>query len=205
MSESPQQQIQLRYAPLEDRLLLRINSPDREELKFWFTRRMVKRLWGGFVSLLDQRAAQSGAVDPVSRRAMMAFSHESANAAGDFATPYQERDAAPAPEADAANASSDAAPEARQREAGEVIPLVATCALQNMEDGSVRMTLNPEEGEGISLTMTVSLFHNVCKLFGDSVAKADWDMQLRFPGLEPSAPSGGAKPRSAQGGDGNLH
>ena len=37
-------QIQMRYVPLEDRVLLRLNTSDQDEFRFWLTRRFVVML-----------------------------------------------------------------------------------------------------------------------------------------------------------------
>ena len=38
-------QIQIRFAPVEDRLLMRLSTDDGAEFRFWLTRRYVRIMW----------------------------------------------------------------------------------------------------------------------------------------------------------------
>ena len=50
-------QIQMRFVPLEDRVLWRLNTVDSSGYQFWLTRRYVKLLWPVLLKMLtaDQR------------------------------------------------------------------------------------------------------------------------------------------------------
>ena len=45
-------QIQIRYAPVEDRIVLRLNTEDSSEFRFWITRRYAKILAVSLMKLL---------------------------------------------------------------------------------------------------------------------------------------------------------
>ena len=46
-------QLHVEYAPAEDRILLKFNTVDRQELRFWLTRKFVKSFWDSLQTLLE--------------------------------------------------------------------------------------------------------------------------------------------------------
>jgi hypothetical protein len=83
-------QINLRFAPEQDRLILRMRTVAGEEVSLALTRRFVRGLWPALLEALGRdpkvtaHAPTAGA-----RQAVMAFRHESAVRAADFSKPYQ--------------------------------------------------------------------------------------------------------------------
>lgn len=78
-------QMQLQYQPVQDRLLLRIKTGDRQEFGFQLTRRLVKSLWPALVKALASHDDVVLQRDPEGRAAVMAFKHEAAASKADFA------------------------------------------------------------------------------------------------------------------------
>ena len=70
-------QIQVSFAPAEDRLLLRVSTDEHTEFQFWLTRRYVRLLW----PILEQMVAVTPADHP------SAPTHARASAAGERASP----------------------------------------------------------------------------------------------------------------------
>lgn len=94
-------QLSIAYVPEQDRILVRVNTRQGQELQFWFTRRLTL----GLTPLLDRavadHAARQGgpatshvaAMDAQSKRAMAQFQRAETLKSSDFATPYKSPEA----------------------------------------------------------------------------------------------------------------
>ena len=90
-------QLSIAYVPEQDRILVRVNTKQGQELRFWFTRRLTL----GLTPLLDRAvtdhvARQGGpatshvaAMDALSKKAMTQFQRAETLKTSDFATPYR--------------------------------------------------------------------------------------------------------------------
>ncbi|MBF0164912.1 MAG: hypothetical protein HQM01_10495 [Magnetococcales bacterium] len=155
-------QLQAAYAPVEDRLLLRINTSDRQEFRFWLTRRFVQRLWPALRQTLELQPQVAAMEQPV-RAAMLDFIHEQAVAGADFQAPFAESPATVMP----LGAQPILAASAR---------LVAVSGQEQVW----MFHLHPEQGYGIEVAMDMSLLHAFCKLLADAVSSADWQLGLNL-------------------------
>lgn len=163
------QQIQLRFEPQEDRLLLRLGTNDQNEYRFWLTRRYVRLLWPVLLQLLAKTAGAAAVSDEAARRAVLSFRHEEAVHQSDFDTPFEER--------------------SRNMPLGEVPALLSRVQLKSEPNGTAVLALHPQEGQGVDISMTESLLHGFCKLLADAVTKAEWgiDCRITAPGAAPVA------------------
>ncbi|MDX1528102.1 MAG: hypothetical protein R3337_05705, partial [Gammaproteobacteria bacterium] len=89
-------QIQIRFVPREDRILLRIRTTDSSEFRFWLTRRYVKLLWPVVVKMLKADRRVQLQPNAEAKSAVLSFRHEKVIKEGDFSTKYKE-DAAELP------------------------------------------------------------------------------------------------------------
>lgn len=91
-------QVSVTYVPEQDRMLVRINTTDAEELSFWLTRRLLTGLW----PLMNQALAVQLSV-PASpmpgvttgdsmRHMLVEFRKDALKAQADFSTPYRAED-----------------------------------------------------------------------------------------------------------------
>ncbi len=69
-------QVAFRFLPDEDRLLLLINSHDKQELSFLLTRRFVKLLWPILVDALGDTPDIQRQTSSVAKQAMLDFKNE---------------------------------------------------------------------------------------------------------------------------------
>jgi hypothetical protein len=151
-------QIQMRYNPHEDRILLRILSTERAEFRFWMTRRYVKLLWTVLIKMLERDPAAAVHGDENVRRTMMGFQHANVVSGGEFAKPYEE--------------------------GVSVLPLGADPVLlarvsgKQPDNQKQTLSLHPEKGQGIDLGVNSGLLHMISKLLTDAVAQSDWDLRL---------------------------
>ncbi|MBU6180254.1 MAG: hypothetical protein KGR69_11350, partial [Verrucomicrobia bacterium] len=88
--------MQLTYVATEDRMLFRVNTKERQEFRFWMTRRYVAILWHTLTQLLANRApGAAGApaaplTDPLVEAAKQEIKHQEVVSQADFKTQYQE-------------------------------------------------------------------------------------------------------------------
>jgi len=153
-------QIRIDYHPEHDRLLLRVNTDEGAELRFWLTRRFVKGLWPLLLKMAETVGDARAQPDPNVRKAMFEFEHEKAVQQADFATPYK------------APSNLPLGPE----------PLLVT-RLRAQPDGSGNavLAMHPAQGQGMDLAMDAMLLHSFTCLIQGAVAKTDWDVRLDLP------------------------
>jgi hypothetical protein len=152
-------QIQTRHDEVQDRILLRVSTSDDCEFQFWLTRRFLKRFWPLLLKMLEQDDMVRGQVHEEARRAVVGMRHEEFVQRGDFATAFEERQ--------------------YQRPLGTEPVLVGRADCTPRGNGIVVLALRPMQGQGIELTLDARLLHSICKLLGDAIAKADWNIELK--------------------------
>ena len=175
-------QMQVTFAPVEDRLLFRVNTKQRQEFRFWMTRRYVSLLWKTILDHLrkeqDERdsstddaeasdpgeelAPQRAAAEtpPPLKDALLAQEHEAQVAKSDFKTEYQESSYLPL---------------------GEQPLLLAGIGLKKSPEGKNSvLCMHPPKGDGIEITLNDQITHSLCRLVADATKKADWGLDLEF-------------------------
>lgn len=158
------QQMQMTFAPEEDRMLFRLNFGDRAraEFRFWMTRRYVKLLWQALLNLLKAnlpKEAVEKLPDAPSQAGALEVEHKQAVAQADFQTTYQESQIFPL---------------------GEAPILLVRVAVKAVAEGGHLLCLHPREGQGVEIKLDAKMLHSLCKLVADSAEKAEWDLQLDF-------------------------
>lgn len=151
-------QIQVSFAPAEDRLLLRDSTDEHTEFQFWLTRRYVRLLW----PILEQMVAVTPADHPSApthaRAAIAEFEQASALASADFDTQY-----------DAEGAT---------RPLGQTPVLVTRIQRKCSNTGAAVLCMHPAEGLGIEVALDRHILHSLRALLRNAVAKAQWDLAL---------------------------
>ena len=153
-------QIQVRHDPVEDRLLLRVSTTDGEEFRFWMTRRFVGGLWGLLVKMLESDEAVRRQLDQETRRTVLDIQHEGYAQQGDFTRAFE------------------SAP--RSLPLGETPVLLAQAQGRKSAEGQHLISLHPQQGQGVDLTLDTKLLHIFVRLLQQSVAKAEWGLDLRL-------------------------
>ncbi|MCB1076424.1 MAG: hypothetical protein KDM63_04890 [Verrucomicrobiae bacterium] len=156
-------QMQVTYAPVEDRMLFRVNTKQRQEFRFWFTRRYVAILWKTILGYLRTRStpespAIATAPEPI-KDAIIAKEHEEQVAKSDFKTQYQESSYLPL---------------------GESPLLLFGVGIKNGPEDQAILCMHPQNGEGIEVTLNDQITHSLCRLIADAAKKAEWGLDLDF-------------------------
>jgi len=154
-------QMQLTFAPEDDRLLFRVNTAGgrhRAEFRFWFTRRYVKLLWTALMNMLERRQPQKFP-DEIAKTKALAVEHQKAVEQADFQTQYQESAVFPL---------------------GEQPILVSRVTLKENERGEQILCIHPTNGQGLELGLNDQILHSFCKLLADCAKTAEWDLPFDF-------------------------
>jgi len=148
-------QFQLTYVPLQDRLLFRINTLEKQEFRFWLTRRYVKLLWQALLEMLKNRHVHHY-TDEETRAAVLSFQHQHAVSQADFTTDYQVYETLPL---------------------GEQPILVSKVSIKGADDQQ-RLCLHPQTGMGLELNLNAKMLHSLCRLLSEVTQRAEWDLNL---------------------------
>lgn len=150
------EQIQIKFVPVEDRLLMRVAGDEGLEFRFWLTRRFVKMIWPALGKALQLSPGVQTQASPLAQREVLAFEHEKAVSDADFNTPYKE--------------SPKTLP------LGDEPILLSKMQLRRDQDGSFMMSLGPESGAGIDLAINNKLLHSVAELIANGAQLAQWEI-----------------------------
>jgi hypothetical protein len=165
-------QLNLDFIPEHDRLLLRVSTDDQFEVRLWLTRRALRLLWPLLVQMLRASPEIASQSNPQARDALVGMQHEQALGRANFGKPFEE------------------AP--REMPLGAEPILVARMQSKRDAGGSQVLTLLPQQGQGVHLTLDDTLLHSLCKLLQNAVARSDWDIALELPALQSAAATGDA-------------
>jgi hypothetical protein len=155
-------QLSLTHDALQDRLLLRINTTAKEELRVWLTRRLALGLQPhlqrmGLDVLSPQASLQTPVQNEQTRQMLAEFKQQENLSKADFATPYEEADTLPL--------GAD--------------PLLITDIQMNPQaDGSIVLAfqekLGPPPHRGFQAKVRADLIVGLQHLLRDAIVKADW-------------------------------
>jgi hypothetical protein len=166
-------QLSVSHDDRQDRLLLRLNTQDSQEFRFWLTRRMVARLLPAIgQSLVQLEATQPGiaAADANSQRILTEIKREAFLQNADFTTPYTSKPG-PSP-------------------LGTEPLLVTDVQLRRQPNGSLQVIFQEKTGDSVQscrLNLQASLVHGLIHLVHQTISKADWGLSDAIK-LESSTP-----------------
>lgn len=167
-------QLSVSHDERQDRLLLRLNTQDGQEFRFWLTRRMATRLLPAMdQSVVRLEATQPGMAvsDATSQHRLTEFKREAFLQTADFSTPYT------------------ATP--RQWPLGEAPLLITDAQLSLQPHGALQVIFQNKTGEttqSCQLSLQAPLVHGMIHLLRQSIAQADWGL------LGQDAPKDAEKP-----------
>lgn len=172
-------QLHIEYAPAEDRILLKFNTMDRQELRFWLTRKFVKSFWDQLQALLASLGRAPAQSDPEARKAMVGFEQEEAAPDERFAQPFAADPATfPLGETPLLVTGFSYKPPKRTSASGRA--------------ASGRIAFETESGHEVGLPANATLLHSLSKMLIDINARTGWDLKLE-PGYalgeEPAKPA----------------
>ena len=159
-------QINLKYEAEQDRLLLRIRVGEDEEVRLWFTRRYVAKLWPALLQVLGKTPQVSTQASTEARQAVMAFQHQDAVSRADFKRDYEAGQ-----------------PQAALGEA----PLLVNGSRFKMDDPKRPvLSFQTADGKQVTINLNVETLHSFCRLVQQAARVAEWDLSLEFAGDAPT-------------------
>lgn len=169
-------QMQIVFVPVEDRLMFRVNTSNRQEFRFWMTRRYVGILWKAILDMLRKRHQAELPPEEVKKEApleaaILSMEHQKAVEKADFTTAYQESTYLPL---------------------GDAPILLAKVAVKVLPDQPIPLLcMHPENGEGIEIALNDQILHSMCRLLTDCARQAEWELKLDFGEAEQFLPKQG--------------
>jgi hypothetical protein len=153
-------QIQVKYDHLADRLLLQIRTRDELLFPIWLTRRMVIRLWPHFRGMLSglavTRSAPSAMAVPEARDMLADAARERALQSADFKTEF-----------DASAAKQPLGPEPM---------LPAAIDLRPAKGQAVVLVIRDADGRSLELAFGEDLAHGLSRLVESALAASEWGL-----------------------------
>ena len=154
-------QLSVSYEERQDRLLLRLNTQDQQEFRFWLTRRMSLRLLPAIdQSVARLEASQPGvaAPDTTSQKMLTELKRDAFLQKADFSTPFEAK--------------------AERKPLGEEPLLITDAQLSLQAGGGLLITFQEKSAEGAvkscQLNLQASLVHGLIHLIQQALVKADW-------------------------------
>ncbi|MDH5737928.1 MAG: hypothetical protein OEZ23_06425 [Gammaproteobacteria bacterium] len=148
-------QMQMTYDPEEDRLLFRINTLQREEFRFWLTRRYTLMCLKILKEHLERDPDVSTQLTPEARQAVKAFKQEKVAQSADFSQQFSTR-------------SSDFP-------LGEAA-ILAFKLSYGFRGEMMNLTIEPKAGKGVSLMLNRELSVSLIRLMLAAGKKAGWQL-----------------------------
>lgn len=156
-------QLSVHHDERQDRLLLRLNTQDQKEFRFWLTRRMMLRLMPAIEqSAVRLEAAQPGvaATDAPSQHLLTELKRDAFLKKADFVTPFENR--------------------ATQWPLGPEPLLITDAHLTIQPNGALQISFedksDPAQARACQLHLQVSLVHGMVHLIQQACEKAEWGL-----------------------------
>ena len=156
-------QLSVIYVDEQDRILVRFNTSEGDELRLWLTRRMVSRVWEPLrnaVAQLEARKTPLSDSSEVTRRMLTDLRRAEVLQQSDFATPFKDE--------------SSKLPLGAE-------PLVVTQMNMSLQDQrhlqigfEERLPQQPEP-RGVQVAMESAMLHGFVHLLETAIGKSQWD------------------------------
>ena len=171
-------QVHVEYASAEDRILLKFNTVDRQELRFWLTRKFVKSFWDALQKLLEDTGRAGAQSDPALKKAMIEFEQDRAVPSERFTKPFA-GDPAGFPLGESPLLVTGFTYTAPKRASG------------SRRTSPGRIAFETESGHEVGLPADATLLHSLSKMLININERTGWDLKLE-PGYalgeEPARP-----------------
>lgn len=159
------QKVHVEYEPAEDRILLKFNTMDRQELRLWLTRKFVKSFWDALQRLLETMGRAGALSDPDLRKAMVGLDQERAAPTERFAKKFAD-EAASFPLGKQPVLVTGFSFKPAKRRAG------GAGAVQG------RIAFETASGHEVGLPADATLLHSLSKMLIGINERTGWDLRL---------------------------
>lgn len=153
-------QMQMVYNPEEDRILYRVNTIDKNEFRFWISRRYAMLL---LKVLKDHRSSDpdlSTLATPEDKKVVQEFKREQAMDGANFKKKFEEDN--------------------NQYPLGEEAKLAFKLTYNVKPDGNLMLSLQPKDGQGINVAINQDINFTLTELILSAGRKGDWKLDEWF-------------------------
>jgi hypothetical protein len=156
-------QLNMEYSPSQDRLVLKINTRDKQEARLFLTRRFTRELWDALINIMGQQPEIKQQPNPEVKKAMMAFRQEARTKKESFQKSYERGNAFPI---------------------GETPALVTGFRFVAKRKGRpARMIFVTDQKQEIGIPATENILYSFAKLMSQAVGVTGWDLTLEMGAL----------------------
>lgn len=170
-------QLSVRHDQAQDRLLVSVNTTADEELRFWLTRRLMSRLWGGLNTMVIEHFAippdaqtdgfvDLSALDHKSKQLLVQAQQQACLDKADFQTPYKT--------------------DAKHQPLGDAPLLVTKVDMSMSGPGQMRLRICEQLSTGAAtrefqMELSADLTFGLMQLLGQALTQADWQLHPNTP------------------------
>jgi hypothetical protein len=153
------QQINCRYSPEEDRLILELSTSGQTAYRLWLTRRFVQLFWQTIQKSIQGKPEVAQHAEPTTKKAVMEFQEKEALETADFKTEYKGLDL--------------------------IYPLGETPMLPNSitytPKGDVTSyTFKAQDGKAVTFNLNQQLLYSLSHILMTATQKANWGLELKL-------------------------
>lgn len=156
-------QLQVSHDGMQDRLMLRIATSAKEEIRAWITRRFLRELWVPLVSVMLDHLS----TPPVASDAHAPAGNPGAPA-GNFDEPFRDDN--------------------RNYPLGKNPLLVSEVQMEPTAPNVVRMTLREARERSFSMNLNADLMQALCSMLRATSEQAGWELALDYSTPSAAAP-----------------
>ncbi|MCK5725990.1 MAG: hypothetical protein KAH22_04080 [Thiotrichaceae bacterium] len=161
-------QIQIRYVQEEDRLLLRLNTSNKEEFRFWLTRRYTEAVQPLLQQAIHETPTVKGQQSSSNKKAVMDFERKAIEENINFKASFKEK--------------------AQSYPLGEQPLLLSQARLKLSQEESYILSLKGVNDKGIDFILDKRLLYIINKVINDSLQQTEWKLDLSRAQISPLKP-----------------
>lgn len=151
----------MEYSPSQDRLVLKINTTDKQEARLYLTRRFTRELWDTLIKILEQQPDIKKQTNPQVKKAMMAFEQEAKTKSESFEQKFEKQ--------------------AESFPIGEEPVLVTGFKfVPKGKEGGPRMIFVTDQKQELGIPAVSQILYSFAKLLSQAVAVTGWDISLEI-------------------------
>lgn len=152
-------QINVRYMPAHDRLVLRFNTTDKKMFRFFLTRRFTQELWGALNKFQEQDPEVKKHADPGVRTAVKSFRQETAVRKEQFGQKFEDSGT-------------------EQPLGDEPVLVTGFGFTPRQEEQPSRMAFQLVDGRRMAMGANEQIVVSLMKLIARAMPQTGWDLNL---------------------------
>ncbi len=162
------QQINCKYFPEEDRIVLEISTSGKTAYRLWLTRRFVQLFWKNIHKSIQSKPAVAQQAEPKIKKAVMEFQEKVALENANFKTEYQ---------------SADLTYPQGER------PILPTTINYTMRGNLSSYTFKAKDGNLVTFNLNQQLLYSLAHMLMSATQKAEWDLDFKLTDADMKPPS----------------